>query len=36
MKVEVEPVRGENLQAFVAQVLATPKKLALRTKEIVE
>jgi tripartite-type tricarboxylate transporter receptor subunit TctC len=36
MKVEVEPMRGEDMQKFVAQVLATPKHLSKRVKEIVE
>jgi len=36
MKIEVDPVRGEELQKIVAKVLATPKPLAMKAKEIVE
>ncbi|MGE5538605.1 MAG: Bug family tripartite tricarboxylate transporter substrate binding protein [Gemmatimonas sp.] len=36
MKIEVEPVRGEDMQKIVAKVLATPKNLAMKAKEIVE
>jgi tripartite-type tricarboxylate transporter receptor subunit TctC len=36
MKIEVDPVRGEDMQAIVAKVLATPKPLAMKAKEIVE
>jgi tripartite-type tricarboxylate transporter receptor subunit TctC len=36
MKIEVDPVRGEDMQAIVATVLATPRPLAMRAKEIVE
>jgi tripartite-type tricarboxylate transporter receptor subunit TctC len=36
MKVEVDPVGGEEMQKIVAKVLATPKHLAMKTKEIVE
>jgi tripartite-type tricarboxylate transporter receptor subunit TctC len=36
MKIEVDPVRGEDMQQIVSKVLATPKNLAMKAKEIVE
>jgi hypothetical protein len=34
--IEVDPVRGENIQRFVEQVLATPKHVKDRAKPIFE
>lgn len=36
LKIEVDPVRGEDMQKVVANVLATPKNLAARARKIIE
>ncbi len=36
LKIEIDPVRGEDMQKVVADVLATPKHLAQRAKAIIE
>ncbi len=36
LQIEVDPVRGEDMQKVVADVLATPKNLAARARAIIE
>ncbi|MDB5569715.1 MAG: tripartite tricarboxylate transporter family receptor [Hyphomicrobiales bacterium] len=36
LKIEIDPVRGEDMQKVVADVLSTPKHLAQRAKAIIE
>ncbi|MFZ9501076.1 MAG: Bug family tripartite tricarboxylate transporter substrate binding protein [Beijerinckiaceae bacterium] len=36
MKIEIDPVRGEDMQKVVADVLATPKHLAARARALIE
>lgn len=36
LKIEVDPVRGEDMQKVVTNVLATPKNLAARARTIIE
>lgn len=36
LKIEVDPVRGQDMQKVVADVLATPKNLAARARTIIE
>ena len=36
LKIEVDPVSGEDMQKVVANVLATPKNLAARARTIIE
>ena len=34
--IDVDPVRGVDMQAFVKKVLATPKHLAAKARELIE
>jgi tripartite-type tricarboxylate transporter receptor subunit TctC len=36
LKIEVDPVRGQDMQKVVADVLSTPKNLAVRARAIIE
>jgi tripartite-type tricarboxylate transporter receptor subunit TctC len=36
MRMEIEPLRGQDMQQMISQVLATPARVAARAKEFLE